>query len=553
MPKKNVNVPDADPDTYGSRGQKWHPSFVEYMVYIVTHPTYVNMPDAIVDDGKIQWEAPSNRKSGKYKDTHHARRGWWSAKAKSIGIDPNSDQWISRTAKAIHPTGEKPCKRCGVTMRLSYSYANRHMTRRLSNLFGENFKAHDGESLHAILERIVTEFGETAFLKLPSLLKSKGVKIPQLHSSLESWLNWIERDFIPAEPSVLSPGAMSNAPDRLDGFHSFNLCCRGKADTGRHSENMRSYTTDRRVFEYWSDGNWIAADRLMGVISSRYRDHKPADGGDGPSTADHIGPVSLGFMHRPEFRLLSRAANSAKNNRMTKSDVDHLKTTEDAGTPVVSWYAQSLWNARKNSVLNEETAVRLSKLMRDNQRIAMGVLLGLFESGDYAFLVSLLGLGYASKEIDFIDLYIDGDSVTRFARIEETPRTTKYTQEQQARRIRIAFDSLRLYATKNNRHNFSIEDTRFDKHISVAHEHFAQVNETLIEINKEFDLLLNAEKAPTEQDLRAISTRASLVDATQFKLALAELEKAMDIVAGKLSDDWESDRYVREIFDMNKD
>ncbi|WP_250551869.1 hypothetical protein, partial [Escherichia coli] len=27
-----------------------------------------------------------------------------------------------------------------------------------------------------------------------------------------------------------------------------------------------SYVTDRRVFEYWVDGDWVAADRLMGQV-----------------------------------------------------------------------------------------------------------------------------------------------------------------------------------------------------------------------------------------------------------------------------------------------
>lgn len=104
-----VSDPDLlDPNAYGSRGEKWHPTFVDYMVEIATHPSYLGMPDAIKEDGRIQWEAPSNRKSGLYQRTHHRRRDWWRAKALSIGIDPESAKWISRTAKRIHPTLEKP-------------------------------------------------------------------------------------------------------------------------------------------------------------------------------------------------------------------------------------------------------------------------------------------------------------------------------------------------------------------------------------------------------------------------------------------------------------
>src|SRR5918998_889550 len=108
----------ADKPKYGSKGQDWHPDFIEYMEFIANHEVYKGMPDAFVEGGKIQWEAPSNRSSGRYKDTHHKRREWWRKKAISVGIDPNISLWISRTARLIHPTKHKPCKRCGRVMEL---------------------------------------------------------------------------------------------------------------------------------------------------------------------------------------------------------------------------------------------------------------------------------------------------------------------------------------------------------------------------------------------------------------------------------------------------
>ena len=59
---------------YGSKGQSWDPDFIRYMEFIANHETYRGMPDAFKEENKIQWEAPSNRSSGKYKDTHHKRR-----------------------------------------------------------------------------------------------------------------------------------------------------------------------------------------------------------------------------------------------------------------------------------------------------------------------------------------------------------------------------------------------------------------------------------------------------------------------------------------------
>lgn len=181
--------------------------------------------------------------------------------------------------------------------------------------------------------------------KFPELFHSRTLTPLSDGKVLDDWLDWIKTVLVPSEPSLLSPGEMSNAPDRFDGFHSFNRCCRGKADTGRHSANMKTYTTDRRVFVYWSEGNWIAADRMMGLVRARFASHPCADGGSGPPSPDHIGPLSLGFTHRPEFRLLSKSANSSKNNRMTLWDVEYLRRRESQGASVETWYATSIWQA----------------------------------------------------------------------------------------------------------------------------------------------------------------------------------------------------------------
>ena len=54
---------------------------------------------------------------------------------------------------------------------------------------------------------------------------------------------------------------MGNPPDRLDGFHSYNRCCRGTSDKGRFKENLKRYGDDRRAYENWSDGPAIANER----------------------------------------------------------------------------------------------------------------------------------------------------------------------------------------------------------------------------------------------------------------------------------------------------
>jgi hypothetical protein len=91
---------------------------------------------------------------------------------------------------------------------------------------------------------------------------------------------------------------MSNAPDRLDGFHSYNLCCRGKQDTGRAADNLKTYGVDRRAFEHWCEGDWSAANALMNSVTEGTC---ARCGAFGQLTADHVGPISLGFLHSPRF------------------------------------------------------------------------------------------------------------------------------------------------------------------------------------------------------------------------------------------------------------
>lgn len=334
---------------YGSKGQVWHPEFIRYMEFIANHETYAGMPDAFTEDKKIQWEAPSNRGSGKYKDTHHKRREWWRRKALSVGIDPESTKWISRTARQIHPTLKKPCKRCGRVMELRYVYPSKILLQRLIKVgyVDESFPLEPFERIGDLVTRLVEVLRDSVFSNLPDLLRTSEISPPSIEPNLENWLNWIEKEYIPQEPSILSPGAMSNAPDRFDGFHSFNQCCRSTADQGRSQSNLKAYTTDRRVFEYWTEGNWIAADRLMGQIRANFSNELCFNGHSGPCSADHIGPLSLGFTHRPEFQFLCKSCNSAKNNRMVLREVVYLREVEAKGESVISWHSKALWDLRR--------------------------------------------------------------------------------------------------------------------------------------------------------------------------------------------------------------
>jgi len=539
-----------DPTQYGSKGQAWASEFVAYMKAIVTHPIYEGMPDAVKDDGKIQWEAPSNRSSGKYQYTHNKRRDWWKNKAKSIGIDTSKDQWISRTAKKIHPTGEKPCKRCGRVMQIAYVYPQTNLVKRFKKEFGEDLEISMLEPITDVLQNVYDIHGNQLTNNISKLLSAKHISIPEFKEDFEALISWITNEYIPKEPSILSPGAMSNAPDRFDGFHSFNRCCRGKADTGRHAANLRSYSTDRRVFEFWSEGDWIAADRLMGLVKSKLRNEPCADGGDGPPTADHIGPLSLGFCHRPEFKLLSKAANSAKNNRMSLYDVQYLLNRECSGIQVASWYAKPLWDLRKSDVDNDEKALRLSKMLRDNQRNAMRILCRIFDAKKYTFLVYLLELGYADRKVEFQNLR-SVDFFTAYDHLIEEPRTTKYSSEQKARRIRIGFDALRTYKEKENRHSFVVAEEAASLFVNEAIDILDNTPRKIRALDTELeDILFPHDGVVSEEKLRKFSKNFTIIKIGIFENIKELLISAMSQIGHDISTMWDDDRFVREEFDL---
>lgn len=350
----------------------WHPKFRKYMSFIVNHPNYRGMPFLYKKDGEIRWIVARSSEKGL------VRLKWWDEKRKELKI-PKEGAWISKTARAIHPTGEKPCQICGKIMKLDYVYPNK-----------------------------------------------KG---------------------------GLSPGAMSNAPDRLDGYHSYNLCCRSKHDTGRHKSNLSRYGEDRRAYENWSDGDWKAASWLM----KEFQKH-----GISP---DHLGPISLGFSHRPSFRVLSRSANSARNNRMTYEDILAL-IKEEKSEEVISAHSKALWDILKYKVKNDSDALKLSKLMRENMHHILSIFSYIAGKGYKKFLVKhFLHPEYANYSVKF-----DGfdPSTGYYKEMIKTAGNKKQYKNNAKRYIRISFESLLNYSAKTNRHLKKWQTKEIEEEINLV-------------------------------------------------------------------------------------
>lgn len=408
-----------------------HPIFEKYMRFIVDHEVYKDLPHKVNKKGEITWVRPSDKERSK----------WWDTKKVTMGLPDRAS-----VARAIHPPelkGMKPCHVCGNSMSIHYDYLKLSTAKKLFSLL----EATDSPltEISAIVDRF---FGHgtveqkrifISFFQLPEDLSADGA------------VKFIKRNC----QSRLSPGVMSNAPDRLDGFHTYNLCHRSEADKGRSKSNLASYSQDRRAYENWAGGDWNLANRLM----SEYRRYKekvqcPGCGENRRPSADHLGPISLGFRHRSFFRSLCQPCNSGRNNRLTYVDVQHLVAQEREGDTVVSNHTKYLWDQLKNKVKNDEDARELTDVLANNMFRVLSVLAEIKQMGHVKYLKSLLNPQYAFFTHKFIGFHPLSDEM-----LETVSRAVnnKNKRKLAARYVRISLAALGQFKKKSNRHRRRLE------------------------------------------------------------------------------------------------
>ena len=292
----------------------------------------------------------------------------------------------------------------------------------------------------------------------------------------------------------------------------------------------------------------------MGYINSNAAMKRESCANDGnghkhprPCSADHIGPISLGFCHRPEFQLLCTPCNSAKNNRMYFSDVQHLISAEASGITVTTWYADPIWQSCKNKVSDRETALRLSRIMRDNRNIAMMLLHFFMEHKEYAFLLSLLNLPYADYQYDIIPGSISIKNQIVTAVFEKSQSTLKYVNIQKARKVRVAFSSLEEYAGKENRNGYTFTNQEIEALKSRSLETLSRLRPSLASLNNDLEAALSDldSESAIERTIGRIDC-GQLARIPEYSEVKRNLVRIMEIVADALSSMWDSPRYSRE-------
>ena len=402
--------------------------FLNYQELIVGHENYATLPNKISPEGRITWVRQGDS----------ARAKWWDDRKNQLGLKDRAS-----VARRIHPPelrGLKPCHVCGESLSVFAIYPNQLALSRIRAAFPSMEFEHFVDDVRGICQRIQEEQGAQGLEKLSKIFSLDFSRI----SSTELASKIIDLG------KSLSPGVMSNAPDRLDGFHSYNACCRSTMDIGRHPANLARYSTDRRAFENWADGDWRGADRLMGLYKKESTQVKcPRCGVVAKMSPDHIGPISLGFRHQMHFQPMCSDCNSAKNNRMTFEDVKMLVASESSGTRVASWHSEAIWEALKPLIVDDSSALRVSGLMRRNLHHVLSMLSVLYKAGFKDFLSEFLHPEYAAFDFEFKNFNPSTGNfkASRFAANNEN------TRKQAARYLRISFESLESYSEKKNRNS----------------------------------------------------------------------------------------------------
>ena len=304
--------------------RNWHPDFIKYMNLIIHHPNYAGLPIEKKSDGSYRWITTAKSEIGR------GRIDWCLNKAKELGI-PNKAGVYADVMLAIHPTKIKVCQTCGRKMSLYYLYPNTNFLKSLNKCFNSNFTECD--NICDIWDALATNGKKEKEMSL-FLIKKGDLPLSSDSATKMEIINALEYACRKGGKKCLGPGAMSNFPDRFDGFHTYNRCCRSAQDKGRSKENLKSYTKDRRAYEYWSDGNIHAANLFMGTAFFK------------GTSADHIGPISLGFIHDPRYlQPMLSGDNSSKRDRLSVNDIEKILAIEErTGAYPMSWYSSLIWN-----------------------------------------------------------------------------------------------------------------------------------------------------------------------------------------------------------------
>ena len=433
------------PVRYGRGKFEAHENYIKYMEETVRSKAYEGMPNAISEDGRVNWQVSSGKTTSFY-DYYPKRFEWWVKKADELGLlgKGNSHSRFSIAARLIHPTGRRPCRLCGKYLYVGYMYVNDRLANKLNKIVGyELFQKN--QEITEVCKTLLKRLGKDEYLRIMKGLFKK--RCQERDAELLADKSAISAFFLGTDyirSAYLSPGFMANPPDRLDGFHDYGLCCRKEKDPGRSDENLRSYQHDRRAFKWWAEGDWNVTDSLYNsagpgecdICSIKVDRISP----------DHVGPLSCGFKQIPFLIPLCRPCNASRNRRMRTIDIQRLiQYEQDKKISVASWQVRRYWDLTKKAISTDREAKRMSNFMRSIQDYYLRVLHRFWERRNAHFISYFLSPFYAHY-----DIYFEGldPSTLRYQSFHRKHKKTKLRKSLAARSVRIAYEELKIYCSK---------------------------------------------------------------------------------------------------------
>lgn len=413
----------------------YSPEFKQYQKMIIEHPAYERLK-----------YGGSWVKAGKSPDGQE-RKKW--ADQKISELDITGSGIYAKLMYEIHPLKTKPCQTCGRQMSLDYVYPNANFAKKLTKAFP---MLEEKDFLTTSIQEILEILSSESQKEVSDLLRSTLKKQDTQHLNTEELVQCLIRESREGLIKALGPGAMSNFPDRFDGFHSYNRCCRSTQDTGRSTENLKSYTKDRRAYEAWSDGNHRAANQLMGDKVFL---------GTGLS-ADHLGPISLGFVHDPHFmKVMTSGENSSKRDRLILSDLKMMINIENReGISAASWFCRIIWDQIRKDIIggkitSDEELIHYQTLLKKNKDLFFNILgeISSYPEGEL-FLMLYLEKRYKVDGNNQYDYLMDTDSSSlTFGQINSkiNRNLTARSDGEEDRIKRIGLASIADYISKDNR------------------------------------------------------------------------------------------------------
>jgi Alw26I/Eco31I/Esp3I family type II restriction endonuclease len=396
--------------------KQFHQNFKDYQQKFISSINDNDYPFERKSEKEISWYAMKDKPYGKKMLT------WADNRIKQLGIEDKAGKYRMLMYE-VHPFKEKPCAVCGETMSIDYIYINQNLVKKINKELALNVN-----TLTSIYE--LFENNKSIVNELTQILEFNPKK--KIESEIDNLISECK-----VGKKTLGPGAMSNFPDRIDGYHTYNRCCRSKEDKGRHVDNLRSYSKDRRAYEFWSDGNLHAANRYM--ASKRFKN----------TSADHIGPISLGFKHESIFiQPMESGPNSSKGDRLVKKDIEKLiKIEADNELSPISFQAQILWKELKKTKLTKSNLELFRDYFKQNQIFFYFVLYQILNNENgLKFLVEFFikpKMIYFNYDYEFND---EGKI------IKKTPRKSNDANKKEFdRMVKVSTTSLIDFSKQSNR------------------------------------------------------------------------------------------------------